>query len=62
MSTCIIILKATCNKTKYFKRPKKIDFSGGHFKKGRQSPHTTRVNISASNPPKIEIFLSKYTF
>ena len=23
---------------------------------------TTRVNISVSNPPKIEIFLSKYTF
>ena len=39
-----------------------FDFSGGHFKNGRQSPHTTRVNISASNPPKIEIFLSKYTF
>ena len=39
-----------------------FDFSGGHFKSGRQSPHTTRVNISASNTPKIEIFLSKYTF
>ena len=33
-----------------------FDFSGGHFKNGRQSPHTTRVNISASNPPKIEVF------
>ena len=32
------------------------------LKNGRQSPHTTRVNISASNPPKIEILLSKYTF
>ena len=31
-------------------------------KNGRQSPHTTRVNIPASNPPKIEILLSKYTF
>ena len=39
-----------------------FDFSGGHFKNGRQSPHTTRVNISASNPPKIKIFLYKYTF
>ena len=39
-----------------------FDFSGGHFKNGRQSPHTMRVNISASNPPKIIIFLSKYTF
>ena len=39
-----------------------FDFSGGHFKNGRQSPLTMRVNISASNPPKIEIFLSKYTF
>ena len=39
-----------------------FDFSGGHFKNGRQNPHTTRVNISASNPPKIEIFLSKYKF
>ena len=39
-----------------------FDFTGGHFKNGRHSPHTTRVNISASNPPKIEIFLSKYTF
>ena len=39
-----------------------FDFSGSHFKNGRQSPHTTRVNISASNPPKIEIFLFKYTF
>ena len=39
-----------------------FDFSGGHFKNGRQSPHTTRVNISASDPSKIEIFSSKYTF
>ena len=39
-----------------------FDFGGGYFKNGRQSPHATRVNISASNPSKIEIFLSKYTF
>ena len=39
-----------------------FNLSGGHFKNGRQSPHTTRVNKSASNPPKIDFFLSKYTF
>ena len=39
-----------------------IDYDKCHFKNGRLNPHTTRVNISASNPPEIEIFLSKYTF
>ena len=58
-----MISVSNCYVKNIFKLPtKNTDSSGGHFKNGRQSSHTTRVNISASNPPKIEILLYKYTF
>ena len=53
-------------KNKIFLSTKIIHFtdsSGSHFINfiNRPSLHTL-VNISASNPPKSEIYLSKYTF